>query len=209
MLKLEDLKVGTQTVGIVPDYVARIVSAEPAGSDAVTVIVKSDLGVAEQQLFRSDEARLSVAEKNLPWSFEAPADDFKLALEAFRIELGSAFDPMMAIHSSNVIPLPHQISAVYEKMLPQEPPIRADRHIEVKGRAKGATDVIMTCNEISYAVNQGDKFILALVLIDGDKTEGPYYIRNVWQNGLNFGVEHEAYKIADLMTKAEKPEETL
>ena len=26
---------------------------------------------------------------------------------------------------------------------------------------------------------------------------------------LNFGVEHEAYKIADLMRKAEKPEETL
>ena len=80
---------------------------------------------------------------------------------------------------------------------------------KVKGRVKGATDVIMTCNEISYAVNQGDKFILALVLVDGDKTEGPYYIRNIWQNELNFGVEHEAYKIADLMTKAEKPEETL
>ena len=121
MLKLEDLKVGSQIAGIVPGYVVRIVSVEPAGSDAVTVIVKSDLGVAEQQLFRSDEAHLSVAEKNLPWSFEAPADDFKLALEAFRIELGSAFDPMMAIHSSNVIPLPHQISAVYEKMLPQQP----------------------------------------------------------------------------------------
>ena len=136
-MKLEDIKVGMLVTGIVPGYVARIVSVESAGSDAVTVIVKSDLGVAEQQLFRSD------------------------------------------------------------------------RHIEVKGRVKGATDVIMTCNEISYAVNQGDKFILALVLVDDDKTEGPYYIRNIWQNELNFGVEHEAYKIADLMTKAEKPGDTL
>ena len=121
MLKLEGVKVGLQVTGIVPGHVARIVSVEPAGSDAITVIVKSELGVAEQQLYRSDEVHLAIAEKNLPWSFEAPADDFKLALEAFRIELGSAFDPMMAIHSSNVIPLPHQISAVYEKMLPQEP----------------------------------------------------------------------------------------
>jgi len=88
-------------------------------------------------------------------------------------------------------------------------PAREDRHIEVKGRVKGATDVILTCNEISYAVNQGDKFILALVLVDGEKTEGPYYIRNIWTNELNFGVESERYSIETLLTKAEKPEGTL
>ena len=107
--------------GIVPGHIARIVSVEAAGDAAVTVIVKSELGVSEQQLYRSDESRLSVAEKNLPWTFVSPAADFKLALEALRIELGCAFDPMMAVHASNVIPLPHQISAVYEKMLPQQP----------------------------------------------------------------------------------------
>ena len=121
MLKLEDLKAGMQVTGIVPGHIARIVSVETAGDSAVTVIVKSELGVSEQQIYRSDEAKMSVAEKGLPWSFEAPAEDFKLALEALRIELGSSFDPMMAIHSSNVIPLPHQISAVYENMLPQQP----------------------------------------------------------------------------------------
>ncbi|BBI71129.2 hypothetical protein HAALTHF_10350n [Vreelandella aquamarina] len=31
------------------------------------------------------------------------------------------FDPMMAVHTSNVEPLPHQISAVYEAMLPRQP----------------------------------------------------------------------------------------
>ena len=121
MLKLEDIKVGMMVTGIVPGQTARVVSVESSGADAVTVIVKSAIGVSEQHLYRLDEARLEIAAKNLPWSFEAPADDFKLALEALRIELGSAFDPMMAIHSSNVIPLPHQISAVYEKMLPQQP----------------------------------------------------------------------------------------
>jgi hypothetical protein len=121
MLKLEELKAGMLVSGIIPGHAARIVSVEALGDSVVTVIVKSDLGVAEQQLYRSDEDGLSVAKSNLPWTFVAPADDFKLALEALRIELGSAFDPMMAIHSSNVIPLPHQISAVYEKMLPLSP----------------------------------------------------------------------------------------
>lgn len=120
-MKLDEIKNGQQVTGIIPGHIARIVSVEKAGESAITVIVKSEFGVAEQQLYRSDESRLALAERSLPWSFEAKAEDFKLALEALRIELGSAFDPMMAIHSSNVIPLPHQISAVYEKMLSQQP----------------------------------------------------------------------------------------
>ena len=88
-------------------------------------------------------------------------------------------------------------------------PAPLQRHIEVKGRAKGATDVILTSNEISYAVNQGDKFILALVLVDGDRTEGPFYVRDIWRHELNFGVEHESYSIADLLSKAQKPEDTI
>ena len=51
------------------------------------------------------------------------------------------------------------------------------RHIEVKGRAKGATTITVTRNEILYGLNQADKFILAVVLVDGDDVEGPYYIR--------------------------------
>ena len=45
---------------------------------------------------------------------------FQLACEAKRIDLAFLFDPMMAVHTSNVEPLPHQITAVYES--PQETP---------------------------------------------------------------------------------------
>ena len=38
-----------------------------------------------------------------------------------RIDLAFLFDPMMAVHTSNVDPLPHQITAVYESMLPRQP----------------------------------------------------------------------------------------
>jgi len=48
-------------------------------------------------------------------------DEFRLAAEAYRIHLAYLFDPMMAVHTSNVRPLPHQITAVYESMLPRQP----------------------------------------------------------------------------------------
>ena len=44
-----------------------------------------------------------------------------MACEAKRIDLAFLFDPMMAVHSSNVEPLPHQITAVYESLLPRQP----------------------------------------------------------------------------------------
>ena len=47
--------------------------------------------------------------------------DGRVAAEAIRIKLAHLFDPMMAVHTSNVDPLPHQITAVYESMLPRQP----------------------------------------------------------------------------------------
>ena len=52
----------------------------------------------------------------------------------------------------------------------------ASRHIEVKGRAKGQRTITVTRNEILYGLNQQDKFILAIVLVDGDQHEGPFYV---------------------------------
>ena len=41
--------------------------------------------------------------------------------EALRIHLAHLFDPTLAVHTSLVEPLPHQITAVYEAMLPRQP----------------------------------------------------------------------------------------
>ena len=41
--------------------------------------------------------------------------------EAQRIRLAHLFDPLLAVHTSVVEPLPHQITAVYEAMLPRQP----------------------------------------------------------------------------------------
>src|SRR5690606_6306978 len=120
MIKLEDIKKDAQIRGLQVNEVVRVVQIEPAGENALTVYYKDSQGkLNEQILFRSDEARLELAQAGRPWAFDAPGADFKLGLEAWRITQAALFDPMMAVHTSNVEPLPHQISAVYESMLPR------------------------------------------------------------------------------------------
>lgn len=122
MLKLEDLTKGTQVVGIDRAGPVTIVSTDTVGEDAVSVFYKAADGVpAERMLFRDDEPKLAVATAGRAWAFDADPVAFKLAAEALRIKLAHLFDPMMAVHTSNVEPLPHQVSAVYESMLPRQP----------------------------------------------------------------------------------------
>jgi SNF2 family DNA or RNA helicase len=122
MLKLENIKVGAQIRGIQSNEIVSVVQVELVGDNAVTVYYKDNQGrLAEQMLFRSDELRLDLAQEGKAWAFDAPGEEFKLGLEAYRISQASLFDPMMAVHTSNVEPLPHQISAVYESMLPRQP----------------------------------------------------------------------------------------
>ena len=122
MLKLEDIKKNAAIAGLEPSQVVRIVTTEPVGDNALTVYYKTPDGrLQERMLFRTDEAKLSLAEAGRPWAFDAPGADFKLVAEAYRINLAHLFDPMMAVHTSNVEALPHQITAVYESMLPRQP----------------------------------------------------------------------------------------
>jgi len=122
VLKLEQIHKNAAISGLEPGQVVRIVTTEPVGDNALTVYYKTaDGSLRERMLFRTDEAKLSLAEAGRPWAFDAPGEDFKLAAEAYRINLAHLFDPMMAVHTSNVEPLPHQITAVYEAMLPRQP----------------------------------------------------------------------------------------
>lgn len=122
MIRLEDIKKDAQIRGVIPNEIVRVITVEPVGENAITVYYKDNAGkIEEQMFFRSDEARLSLAQEGRSWSFDAPGEEFKLGLEAYRISEAALFDPMMAVHTSNVEPLPHQISAVYESMLPRQP----------------------------------------------------------------------------------------
>jgi hypothetical protein len=72
-------------------------------------------------LYRHDEAHLDVVEQGRPWSFDGDGYLFRLVSEAHRIRLAHLFDPVLAVHTSLIDPLPHQITAVYEAMLPRQP----------------------------------------------------------------------------------------
>jgi superfamily II DNA or RNA helicase len=77
--------------------------------------------VANELLYRHDEPRIEVAAQGWPWSFDGDGHQFRLVSEAHRIRLAHLFDPVLAVHTSVVEPLPHQITAVYESMLPRQP----------------------------------------------------------------------------------------
>jgi superfamily II DNA or RNA helicase len=53
------------------------------------------------------------------YTFDAPAQPFRLALEGERLRLAHTADPLLAANNAKVHLLPHQIEAVYGYMLPQ------------------------------------------------------------------------------------------
>lgn len=122
MLKLEEITKNAVIAGLEPGAAVTVRFVESHGPGAIEVNYRLPSGeTRERMLFRSDEAGLSLAQSGRPWSFDADPEAFKLAAEAYRINLAHLFDPMMAVHTSNVDPLPHQITAVYEAMLPRQP----------------------------------------------------------------------------------------
>lgn len=122
MARLEELTRGAFVRGILPDALAAVISVQWFGSEALELTYKDPAGrLANQLLYRHDEPRLEVVEQGRPWSFDGDGSLFRLVSEANRIRLAHLFDPVLAVHTSVVDPLPHQITAVYEAMLPRQP----------------------------------------------------------------------------------------
>jgi SNF2 family DNA or RNA helicase len=122
MARLEDLTPNASVRGVLPGGLVTVVSVQWFGSACLELTYKSPEGrVANELLYRDDEPRLEVATVGRPWSFDGEGDLFRLVSEAQRIRLAHLFDPMLAVHTSVVEPLPHQITAVYEAMLPRQP----------------------------------------------------------------------------------------
>jgi SNF2 family DNA or RNA helicase len=107
---------------LLPDALVTVVAVQWFGSDAIELTYKTPTGkVANELLYRHDEERLEIVEQGRPWSFDGDGALFRLVSEAHRIRLAHLFDPVLAVHTSDVDPLPHQITAVYEAMLPRQP----------------------------------------------------------------------------------------
>src|SRR3989442_628904 len=122
MSKLEELQPTASVKGILPDALVSAVNAQWFGSEALELTYKTAEGrVANELLYRHDEPRIEIVEQGRPWSFDGDGARFRLVSEAHRIRLAHLFDPVLAVHTSVVEPLPHQITAVYDSMLPRQP----------------------------------------------------------------------------------------
>ena len=122
MARLEELKAGAYIKGLTPDGMAKIINLEWFGDQAVKATFEDPQGNVNNRLvFRNEEPTLEVARAGRPWSFDGDGHLLRLASEAYRIRLAYLFDPYLAIHTSQIEPLPHQITAVYGEMLPRQP----------------------------------------------------------------------------------------
>ena len=151
MSKLEDITAGCTVKGIIGDEPVTVVAEQWYGNNVKEITYKDSKGVpGTQLLLRENEATLEVLSGHLPWSFDADPNQMKLASEAYRISLAHLFDPYLAVHTSSIEPLPHQISAVYQEMLPRVP-LRY-----VLADDPGAGKTIMTGLYIKELIARGD-----------------------------------------------------
>ena len=122
MARLEELQSGTIVKGILPNQQVTVVAAKPLGTIGIELTYKTADGqLGSELLYRESESTLEIVTESLPWSFDGDGENFRLVSEAHRIRLAHLFDPRLAVHISQVEPLPHQITAVYEEMLPRQP----------------------------------------------------------------------------------------
>jgi SNF2 family DNA or RNA helicase len=122
MATLEELKRGAAVRGMLPDGLVTVVDVAWYGSNVVELTYKDAGGhLGSELLYRDREPTLEIATAGRPWSFDGDGAMLRLVSEAQRIRLAYLFDPVLAVHTSIVDPLPHQITAVYEEMLTRQP----------------------------------------------------------------------------------------
>ena len=122
MAKLEDLTRGASVRGILPDSLVTVVDVKWFGSSVVELTYKDSNGrLGNELIYRDREPSLEIVTVGRPWSFDGDGSLLRLVSEARRIRLAYLFDPVLAVHTSLVDPLPHQITAVYGEMLPRQP----------------------------------------------------------------------------------------
>ncbi|GAA4891293.1 helicase-related protein [Tessaracoccus lubricantis] len=120
-MDLGDIKQGQLIHGVVPGQWVKVLGALPQGETAVHLAYQTQGGAYGGQLVLAAQAEgfaLAGADRRL---FDADPADFRIAAEAMRIRDAAKYDPFLSVSTSDVRPLPHQLKAVYEELLPRVP----------------------------------------------------------------------------------------
>lgn len=119
---LEDLTPGTQVVGVVGSQPVTVVHTQWHGANFITLTYRDQVGLTnEAVLGRDREPGLRVVHRGAGLAFDGDAESWRLAAEALRIHYAALFDPMLAVVTSDLQVLPHQLTAVYGELLPRTP----------------------------------------------------------------------------------------
>ena len=180
MTDFSGLTPGTYVSGLAASGPVEVLAVEMHGATAATVTWAEEDGRTDRRVIYGDVlVGLRIVEPGRRWAFTAEAADFLLASEAQRLRLAYLFDAMLAVHTSAVQPLPHQIRGVYGEMLPRQPLrfLLADD--------PGAGKTIMAGLLIKELILRGD-LQRCLVVVPGSLVEQ-------WQEelGEKFGIEFE------------------
>ena len=116
------IKPNVRLSGVQIGQIITVSHVEKHGENAINLIFKDDKGsLGERIVFRDDLRGIGLVDQASAFSFDGDPGDFKLAAEAMRIKFAALHDPLIAVNSSDLQPLPHQIRAVYGELLPRVP----------------------------------------------------------------------------------------
>ena len=122
MLLLSELAPGAYVRGLIAEQVVQVLSVIPITTGIATLVIKDVQGqLSERLVYAKDLEVCELVTPQASYRFDGDADSLRLVSEALRIQLAHLFDPYLAIHTSQVMPLPHQITAVYGEMLTRQP----------------------------------------------------------------------------------------
>lgn len=121
-VRLEDLVPGLEVSGLIGSYPVTVVQVEWHGQNFITLTYKEPSGKTEQIVVgRDKEPALTAASSGNGPAFDGDPESWRIGAEALRIHYAALFDPMLAISTSDLDALPHQITAVYGELLPRTP----------------------------------------------------------------------------------------
>ena len=190
MVAFDDIKAGARFRGLDTAGIAEIVQITRFGPDALNLVFRVNGRIGERLVYRGDETAFELLDAGRAYGFDADGSLLRLASEGYRLRLAHLFDPYLAISSSSIEALPHQITAVYGEMLPRQPLrfLLADD--------PGAGKTVMAGLLIKELLIRGD-LERCLIVAPGSLVEQ-------WQEemGEKFGLKFEIMSRAQIETSA-------
>lgn len=183
MADLQRVAPGTLVAGVADGDIVRVLTVRYAGDSALVSYEYLSGGRGTAFLTREQLEGVRVARPLPGWSARWP--DVQLGMEALAIRAAPHQGRLLAVSSSNVTPLPHQIQAVYHELLPHQ------KLRFLLADDPGAGKTIMTGLYLKEALAAG-RATRVLIVTPGSLTE--QWVDEMWTRfGLAFtelGWEH-------------------